>query len=334
MKTKPKSVVRSPNQTRNPKTETPHDPPMPLDHRTWVIGRLELPLLLALGFLGLMVAGATELAISPFASRVLDTKPAGTPHVGENDGAAWLASSSDGTSTRTGVMQFVATNRNQITVPGTADFDSNTGTVMFWLRTAGPVAANPGREGAMIFDRRTGNGTVIVLHDNGKLFEQHTPAGVEGLVRVDDGNWHHVAITYDQRSTGFVSIYVDGVLDIGANNFSAWTWPTGQQIELGTSHDTYWRSFNGFLDDVRVYNRPLTGTEIAQMHSTDALVDTNALVLRFNFDAVPLGVVWDSPSDTLQSATKLDGTFMDVPGATSPYLFNATGQRRFFRTRQ
>lgn len=331
---KTKSEIQNPDQILNSKFETPRDWAVGTALRRPVTGALRLTLLLALGFLGLGNNGVAELTIGQVASRVLDTKPEGTAHVGINDGAMWVASNSDGTTMHTGVMQFVATNRNEIAVPGTADFNSDVGTITFWLRTVGAVAANPGGEGAMIFDRRTGDGTVIVLHDNGRLFEQHTPAGVEGLVRVDDGNWHHVAITYDQRSTGFVSIYVDGVLDIGADNFSAWTWPTGQQVELGTSHDTYWRSFNGFLDDVRVYDRPLTEMEIAQVHSTGALVDPNALVLRFNFDAVPLGVVWDPPSDTLQSAINLDGTFMDVPGATAPYLFNAMGERRFFRTRQ
>ena len=318
----------------NRKSETPRDPPVALSHRPSVIGNLSLPLLLALSFLGLTSVGATELTIGPVADRVLDTKPAGTPHVGVNDGATWLASNSDGMTTCTGVMQFVATNRNQITVPGTADFNSAVGTITFWLRTAGAVAANPGNEGAMIFDRRTGAGNVFVLHDNGKLFVQPTPAGVEGAVSVDYGHWHHVAITYDQNSPGSIAIYVDGALDTANDNAGPWTWPAGQQIEAGTSHDGYWRSLNGFLDDVRVYNRRLNLAEIGQVRSTGALVDANALVLRLNFDAVPLGVAWNSSSATLQSATNLNGTFVDVPGATSPYLFMAAGERRFFRTQE
>ena len=328
MKTNPKS------HTLNSKSEMRCDPPEAVGHRSSVIGNLSLPLLLALGFLGLTSAGATELTIGPVANRVLDTKLAGTPHVGVNDGAAWQASNSDGTTTRTGVMQFVATNRNQITVPGTADFNSTLGTITFWLRTVGAVVANPGHEGALIFDRRTGAGTVIILHDNGRLFEQHTSTGVQGTNRVDDGNWHHVAITYDQNSPGSIAIYVDGALDTANDNASPWTWPVGQQIELGTSHDAWWRSFNGFLDDLRVYNRRLNLAEIGQVRNTGALVDTNALVLRLNFDAVPLGVAWNPTSATLQAATNLDGTFVDVPDATSPYLFTATGERRFFRTRE
>lgn len=311
------------------------DPPVAAGHRSSVIGNLSLPLLLALGFLGLANAGATELTIGRFANRVLDTKLAGTPHVGVNSGAMWLASNSNGTTTCTGVMQFVATNRNQITVPGTADFNSTLGTITFWLRTVGEVATDPGNEGALIFDRRTGEGgTVIVLHDNGKLFEQHTWSGVQGTNRVDDGNWHHVAITYDQNSPGSIAIYVDGALDTANNDASPWTWPVGQQIELGTSHDPWWRSFNGFLDDLRVYNRRLDPAEIGQIHNSGALVDSNALVLRLNFDAVPLGVAWNPTSATLQTATDLDGTWVDVPDATSPYLFTATGGRRFFRTRE
>jgi len=57
MKTNPKS------HTLNSKSEMRCDPPEAVGHRSSVIGNLSLPLLLALGFLGLTSAGATELTI-------------------------------------------------------------------------------------------------------------------------------------------------------------------------------------------------------------------------------------------------------------------------------
>ena len=40
---------------------------------------------------------------------------------------------------------------------------------------------------------------------------------VEGGPRVDDGNWHHVAVVYDPAAPNSVSLYVDGVLDVAGN---------------------------------------------------------------------------------------------------------------------
>jgi hypothetical protein len=74
----------------------------------------------------------------------------------------------------------------------------------------------------------------------------------------------------------------------------------GQQIELGRLHDTFWRAYNGFLDDFRLYNRILTAAEIAQVASSDALVDAAALQVRFNFSGPADGVTLTWPGGVLQ----------------------------------
>jgi len=46
-----------------------------------------------------------------------------------------------------------------------------------------------------------------------------------------------------------------------------------------------------------------------------------------------LVISWTSPGCTLQSSSKLGGTWIDVPGATSPYPISPTGGQQFFRLR-
>ena len=108
---------------------------------------------------------------------VVDSKPSGTKTDGELFGATQLASSTDSAGTnRTGVIQFSSAVRSQIQIPGASgDFDSTEGTISFWMRSAGTNTA-VGNEGAMIFDRRTGSGLVVVQHDDGTLFVQTAPA--------------------------------------------------------------------------------------------------------------------------------------------------------------
>ena len=89
----------------------------------------------------------------------------------------------------------------------------------------------------------------------------------------DDGNWHHVAATYDGTTK---NLYRDGVL-IGTTNQSGNVTLVAEHTGMGASLDTYLppsEFFNGAMDEVRVWNiarqpadinsqmnAPLTGTE-------------------------------------------------------------------------
>jgi len=59
--------------------------------------------------------------------------------------------------------------------------------------------------------------------NNGKIRWSSTVNGntfdLKGLIDISDGNWHHIAITYDQI-TATSSIYIDGYLDISSSDFS------------------------------------------------------------------------------------------------------------------
>jgi hypothetical protein len=256
---------------------------------------------------------------------VEDSKPVGAPHDGLNLGTTWLAASTDAASvTRNGVAQFPS--GAQVAIPANPDFNSPTGTICFWMLTAVPPAGT----GMMLVDRRTSAGLVLVLDGtpSGGLNVQYTGnATFTAGGYVVDGNWHHVALTYDQSASGTVAVYVDGALVGSQVNTAAWSWPTTQPIELGRSHDTYWQAYNGQLDDVRSYNRVLTGAEIAVLGApatSDTLVDTTALTGRYNFGtAAGVGSSLSWPLGVLQTSPTLEpsATWTPVSGAVSPYPF-------------
>ncbi len=267
-----------------------------------------------------------------------DSKPLGTPHNGINYLTTWLTSSTDAAGpprTRTGVEQFSTANNSQIAVPADPDFDSTTGTFTFWMRATAPVPG-PGNEGATLMDRRTANGTVIVLNDAGGIYVQCANSAnslTSGAYLVDD-NWHNIAVTYNQANGALIEIYVDGVLSISQANALAWSWPTTEPIELGRSHSSYWKRYDGQMDDFRIYNRVLTAGEIASIYASDALVDTAALKLRFNFSTSGIGksVTW--PFGTLLSSPAVGpaANWTPVPGAVAPvYPFMPTEAAKFFR---
>jgi hypothetical protein len=143
-------------------------------------------------------------------------------------------------------------------------------------------------------------------------------------------------LVFDQTGNGPVDLYIDGLLDSSAQDY-AWTWPASKEIELGGSRDPQWRAYNGLLDDFRLYSRKLTLTEIDTIVRTDALVDTNALAVRWNFDAPPVpgvSVTWPANSAVLQSAATATGIYTDVPSVASPYYLEPPPGVQFYRFRR
>jgi Concanavalin A-like lectin/glucanases superfamily len=75
---------------------------------------------------------------------------------------------------------------------------------------------------------------------------------VDNALWEDTENWHHLAVTFDNSNTA--RLYRDGVLQ-NTELFSA---------DIGTTALDYYigQNFTGFLDDLRVYKKVLTATEV------------------------------------------------------------------------
>ena len=82
------------------------------------------------------------------------------------------------------------------------------------------------------------------------------------VATINDGQWHHVAVTISLNNN--VSFYVDGVLTsvsplkvTGAGSNYAW-------LRVGQAgYAPLGNYFNGSMDDVQIYNRALSASEIA-----------------------------------------------------------------------
>jgi hypothetical protein len=107
---------------------------------------------------------------------------------------------------------------------------------------------------------------------------------VVGTSDIADGQFHHVVGTY---SNGILKIYVDGVLE-GTTTGAASSIRTNNRPlsigsrEYGNIYDTN-RFFKGTIDEVRIYSRALTGTEV-QEHNVGIFKDETALEGLWHFD--------------------------------------------------
>lgn len=132
--------------------------------------------------------------------------------------------------------------------------------------------------------------------DINPLDSEHT---LEGNTPVLDGQWHHVALVRD-AATGVKRIYVDGLLDFASppgrsrddisypdNGDPSPATPWGPYIVLAAEkHDAgaAYPSFNGFLDEVRFWNRALTQREILDWHDRVIPSGTPGLVGMYRFE--------------------------------------------------
>ena len=271
----------------------------PFNDSAWIAGTTPV------GFSNPGVATANlKLRLNANSAAALVEDTSGAAHNGTNNGTTWIGETTDPNGrTRHGATLFGATDSNgagtgdQVVVPAHADFNVTSGTIMFWIKTAGNVADGGNPEGAMLFDRRAGTGLgqglVMYLRDAGNIQIQPGPIQVntfQSTGTVKDDSWHHVALVFDTATGAACTFYIDGVASGSSNNTGLWSFNASQQIEIGRSHDTYYRRFNGQLDDFRLYNAQLTPPQIQQIFSDEDEpltpgTDVQAAMLNVNSSA-------------------------------------------------
>jgi hypothetical protein len=94
----------------------------------------------------------------------------------------------------------------------------------------------------------------------------HDNPNQSGILSVD--HWHHVVATYDSKTSKSCSLYVDGIL-IGSNKPTKPLDPKSSimlfgNTETGRSSDGG-AGFNGLIDDIRIYNRVLSDSEVTTL---------------------------------------------------------------------
>lgn len=117
------------------------------------------------------------------------------------------------------------------------------------------------------YDTPGANGYVLRLNAVGKLEAAVCNritcgrAAATGETTVSTGIWHRVAAVYDGND---IRLYLDGILDTTFHTDLA---PTDgvSSLKIGArGDDADWR-FNGLIDDVKIYNRALSYSEISQI---------------------------------------------------------------------
>jgi hypothetical protein len=166
-----------------------------------------------------------------------------------------------------GALAFNGTS-DKITIPDDASLHVTTKlSVAVWVKraTTGVLEGVAGHWGG-------GNiGWILNIESSNKIgvnLGDGTNHSASSAGTITDTNWHHVGITWDSTS-GNVKLYIDNVLDNTVSTLSSpITVPTNDMV-IGNRYNGAPQLFTGDIDDVRVYNKALSASEVAAIYNSD-----------------------------------------------------------------
>ncbi len=166
-----------------------------------------------------------------------------------------------------------------IEVPDAASLDiSATVTVEMWLQTT--TAAN-----AVLLEKSNNNTNYGLQLNAGKLLFLVSPNAATGQLMsngtVNDGQWHHVAGTYNQ-ATHTMNVYIDGIVDNTSATITDAITPNTQTLLIGSRSGTL--AFAGQMDEIRIWSRELCAGEIQNNKNCEVTTSQNGLVAVYHLD--------------------------------------------------
>lgn len=186
-----------------------------------------------------------------------------------------------------GIMQFDG-GTDKVVSAGNITLTSHS--MELWINTT-DTAADKGYLGT---DDTSGD-VVQILSATGGTWKVELSDGTDTKTYIsskiiNDGQWHHIAYTYDVSGTGVLKLYVDGVEDTSVTeqsdgDTSQFSLTDKLQIGVNADQDEY---FEGQIDEVRVWGDLRTATEIQENYqnqiSNPTTVDAATLKAYYRFD--------------------------------------------------
>jgi hypothetical protein len=155
--------------------------------------------------------------------------------------------------------QYVATSYAGITGTGAR-------TVAFWAKTT-DTNTDTKADPVINWGSTATGGQWLVAIQNGVLWERSVGVTASFGSGLNDGNWHHIAVTMPSGGLcNQIKGYIDGVSQSGTYTGGTTAINTGTTYPLNVctqpANIVY---FNGSVDEMRVYSRELTSTDVAAL---------------------------------------------------------------------
>lgn len=148
------------------------------------------------------------------------------------------------------------------------DIPTNAITVAFWMKSS-----EKHKKGTPFsYAVNSGNGQNEFLLYNNQNFEIYRGKNkkVKTWVTINDGKWHHVAVTWE-GSNGDVNLYKDGILEFSGQLAPGTSITPGGSFVIGQEQDNVGGGFDahqaykGRIDEMKVFNQVLNQSEIINL---------------------------------------------------------------------
>jgi hypothetical protein len=122
--------------------------------------------------------------------------------------------------------------------------------------------------------RDAGNNGFFIRLEDGSLQVRHPDGGGAEITVAgswNDGNWHHVVITWIASTTAGKKIYVDGIEEYSANSGGADGYNSSYDLHVGAnpwSGNAPYANFQGQIDDLRVVRKIMDSTEVTDLYNS------------------------------------------------------------------
>lgn len=164
----------------------------------------------------------------------------------------------------------------------------------YWIRITDPFS---GDIQLSLYGQWTGGGAMYLMRGNTNGYLNFSSAdsicNLSYVANIADGQWHHVAGTYDGNHNR--KLYVNGQLVRTGKDADGTSMNIDgtKTFEIGTSED---RSFTGDVDEYRIYDRALSDGDVQKLYKTclaqmaipaarpDAAASLPAPVAKYTFD--------------------------------------------------
>ena len=211
----------------------------------------------------------------------------GNAHSATLSGAvSWALGKYGGAVSFTGATAYVNAGNSTALKPST------TFTVGAWIKPESGawwiVSNESGGKGFALFLGNGTDGTYSVgTHPALMISDGSAYHSLESPNAITFGEWHHIVATFDGTTT---SLYVDGVLVASNATYGYTAHPTSNTL-IG-AWSTSSRFFTGRIDDVRIYDRALSATDVSKLYGSGSVKIndsrnnrlTNGLVGLWSFD--------------------------------------------------
>jgi len=178
---------------------------------------------------------------------------------GTVNGATWTTDSQQGGY----ALSFDGTD-DVVDVPNNSNLEPDNVSVSVWIKTSGSA-------GDYIYKKEVGStfNKINLISDNTVRATMSAGGGtvdLDSTTSVGDGSYHHICMTYDGSE---FELFIDGSSKATDTSLSGPCDYTQENIIIG--NNGFSNSFSGIIDDLRLYNKGLSDTEVSNLYSRGSI---------------------------------------------------------------